>query len=80
MNDILSFCHDIHKSKIDVIIQQLNRRFLEDNLVQLDQLTDTIKLVDDTIGLKEELSTQYKRNKYIKGTIHLGRPQSIGGS
>ena len=76
VSDIVAFCDDIHKSKIEVIIQLLNRRFGQD-LVQLDQITDTIKLVDGTIGLREELSTDYRRKKYIKEKFNFIEPERI---
>ena len=77
VSEVLAFCNDIHSSKIELINQKLHHRFDSENLVEIDKVTENIKLVDSVTGSKNDLSSHYKREQYIRNNFKFVEPQRI---
>ena len=74
VSEIITFCNDVHDSKMDLIAQQLKRKCSEDS-VSIHNVLKKIKLVDHSTGLKQELSTPYRRTQYFKRKWQFIDPQ-----
>ena len=50
---------------MDLISQQLQYRFAKEEKVGIDKVNENISLFDSVIGLKTDLSTNYRRNRHL---------------
>ena len=50
MSDILTFFEDIHDTKVELLIEQLNQTFLNDNNVTMKKVKENIKLTNNIAG------------------------------
>ena len=75
--DILTFCDEIHASKIDLINEKLEQKFSLEEDIGIRKVTNTICQYDNVIGLKDELSTNYKCDKYLKTHFKLIQPVKV---
>ena len=76
ISDIHSYCEEIHKSKMDFVSLKLQNEFGE-RLVTVSKVIETIKLMDNVTGLKNELSTHYKRDQYFKANFNFIQAEKI---
>ena len=66
VNDIFSFCSDIHAMKLDLITTKLKEKFADSSSLKVDDIIETIDLVDNVTGLGNKLETHYKRDGILK--------------
>ena len=65
-NEILEYSEDVHAAKLEIIISELKKDFSGCSEINIEKVIDDIILMDNVIGLKDEVSTQFKREKYLK--------------
>ena len=77
VNDILTFCNDMHDTKIELLNQSLIHQFGSGSLVKVEKVVEHIKMSNNVTGLKTELSTNWKRNQYFKKNYKFVEPERI---
>ena len=75
ITDILSHSNEIHTMKMELINEKLKQNFGVDSSINIKDITENIELIDNTVGLKEQLSTPYKRNKYLGAKFKFIKPE-----
>ena len=77
INEILQFSECVHSTKIDIIILRLKQNYIRKDTIPVDRVTSDIKLLDNVIGLKEQIATDYKREKYFRRMYEFIEPEKI---
>ena len=77
INEILQFSECVHSTKIDIIILRLKQNYIRKDTIPVDKVTSDIKMLDNVIGLKEKIATDYKREKYFKRKYEFIEPEKI---
>ena len=66
VNEVFAQCANLHAMKLEFIENQLRRTFLGQNSVQIEDVINTIHLVDNNAGLGNELSTHKRRENVLR--------------
>ena len=77
VDNIIKFCESIHSQKLEMISLQLQNRFGHEENIDIDKVTENISLFDSVVGLKSELSTNYRRNKHLRSQFKFIDPEPI---
>ena len=77
IDDIFSYCANIHRMKLELITAKLNEKFDENPNINICDVTETIEFVDNIIGLGSKLDTHYKREKVLKTKFDFIEPERI---
>ena len=77
INEILQFSESVHSTKIDIIILRLKQNYIRKDTIPVDRVTRDIKLLDNVIGLKEQIATDFKREKYFRRIYEFIEPERI---
>ena len=77
VNEVMSFCQNIHETKMSLITHHLKKSLIDENNLKIENVTDTIDFLDSVIGLKEQLSTHYKREKALKHKFSFIEPERV---
>lgn len=77
VDDIFLFCSQIHSMKMEVITNELKEQFPDNNTVKIQDVNETIKLLDHVTGLGNELTTHYRRDKMLKQKYDFIEPVRI---
>ena len=77
VNDIFLFCSNIHEMKLELIQTRLDEKFVEKDDLKIQDVTDTVKLLDNITGLGVGLSTHYRRDKILKRMFDFIKPERI---
>ena len=56
---------------------QLLRKFKENENVKINEVIEAMKVIDDTAGLKEKLSTHHRRDQHLKQNYSFIEPKKI---
>ena len=75
--DVLKFCEDIHVSKTELISEKLQQTFSSQKDVDIQKVTVAIKEYDNVVGLKDEMLTEYKHDKYLKTHFKFIQPEKV---
>ena len=75
--DILTFCEDIHVSKTELIGEKLTQNFSSPNNIDIQKVTSAIHQYDNVIGLKDQMLTEHKRDKYLKTHFEFLEPVKV---
>ena len=77
VNEIFSFSENIHSLKLDVILAQLKLDFGNESNVKIEDVIERVEILDSMIGLKDKLSTHYKREKELERQFNFIEPQRM---
>ena len=77
VNDIFAFCSQIHSMKLEVITSELKELFANKNNVKIQDVTETISLVDHVTGLGNSLTTHYRRDQMLKTKFNFIEPVRV---
>ena len=75
VDDIFSFCQEIHSTKMELLTSQAREKSEDDE--KINKTIDTMQLTDNVIGLKDQLSTNYKRDKCLKERFSFIQPEKV---
>ena len=75
--DILTFCEDIHASKTELMSEKLKQTFSSQKDIDIQNVASAIYQIDNAVGLKDELLTEYKRDKYLKSHFKFIQPERV---
>ena len=74
VNDVFSFCAQIHEMKLELITKKLNDMYVQDTDLNIQNVTDTVDLIDNATGLGSNLATHYKREKLFRDKFDIIEP------
>lgn len=75
ISEIMSFCSEIHCLKMEFIKAQLHQKFANHNDLKIKNVTDTMDVIDYTVGLKKQLLSPYQREQYLKLKFQFIEPR-----
>ena len=75
ISEVVSFYQDIHTRKVEFINEQLKKVFCDKDSFTIKDVTDSIELIDSSAGLSDQLSTVYRRDKFLKTHFDFIKPQ-----
>jgi hypothetical protein len=77
INDILTYCGDVHSLKMECITSHLKENFGIEESVEIDKIINAVDVHDSVVGLQDKLLTDYKRDRYLKATYEFIEPKRI---
>ena len=75
LNDIIQFSERVHSAKLEIMINQLKEDYLDNQ--DIEKVLEDLEYMDNVLGLKENLSTHYRREKYLKTRFSFIEPERI---
>ena len=75
VNDVFSFCQEIHDLKMEFISAKLQKTYYEKTDVKIDDIIETTELLDNVAGSGENLMTHYKREKLLRTQYNFIEPK-----
>ena len=75
LDDIIQFSEQVHSAKLGIMINQLKKDYSDTDYIK--KVTNDLQLMDNVLGLKEKISTNYRREKYLKQRFNFLEPERI---
>ena len=75
LDDIIQFSEQVHSAKLGIMINQLKKDYSDTDYIE--KVTNDLQLMDNVLGLKEKISTNYRREKYLKQRFKFLEPERI---
>ena len=76
MDDIMNFSEKVHAAKLEIVINELKKDYCDAG-IDIEKITNDIEFMDNCLGLKDQLSTNFKREKYLKERFDFIEPEPI---
>ena len=77
ITEIFQFSNEVHSMKLELINAQLTRMKSDKEIANIKEITESVNLIDQNIGLKDELTTHYRRQKHLRQTFDFVEEERI---
>ena len=71
------YAESVHAAKLKIITSHLKKDYTDEQNVSIEKVTRDIALIDNVIGLKDQISTNFKRESYLKMKYEFIIPERV---